>query len=1214
MSEAEVGRMLQSAALASGNIGGVSQMNGAGRPGHALDHGSKDELQAKKVVEEKIAFVGRHLRDPYAESIHDLSHFLITLQCVCENPGVELEDMAWEVGLPEVQMVCVLQRAREDIATFPSYFQNGLRAWTCLDRVAVRTQELPSAEQNAACAHDNKQRAAGPVQVRLLRDLDANWKKGQVGTLLGAAVEPWDQEQVKRSHDQGRSMQNRVMEDRGRRCVVDFSSTASTKTTNASAVDAVQYVAFDDVELTPECKKVLRPDPQALLPSSFSTDKKEENVKEIEQNSMSSYSGGNDTERRKNENSSAMENVRVNDIKVPAVVERASVPVSLPPAVTEVADPEFHKFYAVWATSGNELLTLKQLAAETGISVGKAQRLLRKAKEIGTGQEQDKAPDNSQKHDKDNTIGGRSNCSSWPYNVPTTDLVAYEEIVRVDAMHQAAVNARFVIAEPSRSLERKKLTAKELAGAKACNASSEETHRTIVKLPAHDKTQEVISTNPHGTQNQLLTEDIAKKNKGVMMGMEQGVALTKRTLKEMARDKEKTKREAKKSEGVTKSNDPGNVPGRTEHLEFFRVTKESFEVIAVFGPLKELMMCPAFSREEKDRMFPLLNDCARQEHTVFDTFYFSRLATQKHIRMTLKKPLRILCTSRIPDSFANFRRYLEAGGTFERESDIAAAEGGFLTAEAYWISKAPQGYDVRQMTSVNAKGQTVTNWTFVRNDAAALAQLRALGSDGQKMVMEAMRANTPNGGDFMQANIDIGEWRNKFAQAKQGLQEVESATDMSRSVPFEQDSGILQQVQAELAISDEVKATAEQKSDGRDTVRARRLRAEKLDEKEAELRDADEKRRKGKEAVAYDIKLNDDGTSFMVPQGVSMANVKLDKIDDRDFDSETSSSDSPEKTEKRREAFRNKFSNKSKQVHDAAAPHFRDFRDEKIEISYSLPEGAQTSPTDFWLEQCFWKCIEDQKDDLSQTDLATGLLLATSLDEETGTVSDERARLMMQEEPGVVQTSDEAFSSLVAWLRNPKILAEQKRRAESIAREWQEQTQKTAANVDAKSKNFKPKKRVPAADELQDSDFFLSSPRDAQTKDASKTSQLLLPASGSIAVHKFWRKRMKFRHVVRGVNEMRKKGLLDVEQKSAAASANGGSSCLSIHTTIKGSHYVIHGPGGTATIIRDHKGTIEKSGDDVMRMLKHIAYVTGGGGSGAVAAGNEGSVEKAGTT
>eukprot|EP00392_Amoebophrya_sp_AT5.2_P008816 g8844.t1 len=299
---------------------------------------------------------------------------------------------------------------------------------------------------------------------------------------------------------------------------------------------------------------------------------------------------------------------------------------------------------------------------------------------------------------------------------------------------------------------------------------------------------------------------------------------------------------------------------------------------------------------------------------------------------------------------------------------------------------------------------------------------------------------------------------------------------------------------------------------------------------------------------------------------------------------------------------------------------FRKFADEHIELSYSLPPEAAASVSDFGFEQMFWRCIEDGRSDLTSDEAACILLLEIddhihndnhevvlsveddNIDKHDSSEEGGRARagctlddilneLHSRAETGALPTDDAEL--VLPWIRDPRILDEQNRRAEEIRESWCSSS-KTALRrrCSAKLSERVPRVFNNASSAAGGSALPHAQPMEIEGENG-KGAGSYHGRSHHVAacvVEKFLKKRMKFRHTLRGINELRRQGLLDID-----TSGTSRNNALKLHATVRGSHYVLHGPGGSATVVRDHKGNVQKAGSEIMKTLKRIAFVAGGG-------------------
>ncbi|CAD7923660.1 unnamed protein product [Amoebophrya sp. A120] len=210
-----------------------------------------------------------------------------------------------------------------------------------------------------------------------------------------------------------------------------------------------------------------------------------------------------------------------------------------------------------------------------------------------------------------------------------------------------------------------------------------------------------------------------------------------------------------------------------------------------------------------------------------------------------------------------------------------------------------------------------------------------------------------------------------------------------------------------------------------------------------------------------------------------------------------------------------------------------------------LPPPALTI-ADLAVEEFFWSSVANgiSQDDLDQSQVAQLAVLMLEDLEDT----------KIAELAATTDGRNEEEKKTLQWLRDPKVLAEQRRRAKLIQAEWSSRTGEKnnwSRHEGSRSKRFVP--RILSRSEQKK----LAELDSASSSAAEPTAEERLQE----ALELISRKRMKFRRVIRGANLLRRAGMLEFGQ--------GGGVRILTH----GSHMVFHGRGGSTTLVREHKGS-----------------------------------------
>ncbi|CAK9071814.1 unnamed protein product [Durusdinium trenchii] len=203
-------------------------------------------------------------------------------------------------------------------------------------------------------------------------------------------------------------------------------------------------------------------------------------------------------------------------------------------------------------------------------------------------------------------------------------------------------------------------------------------------------------------------------------------------------------------------------------------------------------------------------------------------------------------------------------------------------------------------------------------------------------------------------------------------------------------------------------------------------------------------------------------------------------------------------------------------------------------ISLEPPNDAM----DWALEGFLQQCLQDGKDDLGLEEEGIAVLAVCTEEELLVEVAQQRPEL--------------------AWLLDPTLRQEQERRAEEIRSHW------NRLGVEGPSRRWLKRKQETAAPALE------APGKGPSAKDEVQSMLEVLS-----------QKRMKFRRVLRGVRLLQRLELLSSEK---------------LRVLTHGSHMVFHGPGGAATLVREHKGSPEMPGSVFVEKMGAIAACSGADG------------------
>tara|TARA_B110001452_G_scaffold51934_1_gene39571 strand:+ start:73 stop:3120 length:3048 start_codon:yes stop_codon:yes gene_type:complete len=223
------------------------------------------------------------------------------------------------------------------------------------------------------------------------------------------------------------------------------------------------------------------------------------------------------------------------------------------------------------------------------------------------------------------------------------------------------------------------------------------------------------------------------------------------------------------------------------------------------------------------------------------------------------------------------------------------------------------------------------------------------------------------------------------------------------------------------------------------------------------------------------------------------------------------------------------------------------------------------------LEEAFWQAVETGAAQLTGPQKLLALLTSAededvaALVECVTTVAEGVAA--EEADAGAVELEAKHFcADIMQWLRDPKVLEEQRLRAEQIRVEWENAA--VAKGSRPPRKRGKAPVAAASADEASASTAEESS-EDAQVRRARFRRAIDLIDRTAKKVNG-WREKRK------GINVLQKFGLL-------STSSDG------VHCTMRGSHMVMHGEGGPTTVVRDHAGTKGLSKPVFLRKMRSLA-------------------------
>ena len=240
-------------------------------------------------------------------------------------------------------------------------------------------------------------------------------------------------------------------------------------------------------------------------------------------------------------------------------------------------------------------------------------------------------------------------------------------------------------------------------------------------------------------------------------------------------------------------------------------------------------------------------------------------------------------------------------------------------------------------------------------------------------------------------------------------------------------------------------------------------------------------------------------------------------------------------------------------------------------VPFLLPPAL--SEQDFALEGFYWDSLSGSLCDLTPEQLLQVGLLAVE-DDDTGLLIEEFATAS-----GDDLFVDDERDKVLAFLRDPKILAEQKRRARQIREEWEAMG------------NRKPTRKLfPKPGPGEEEDGASGVVQHVQGSDDDRRNRVR-ESLGKLATQ-----RVKFRRAMQGLNLLRRIGLLQLEgadggeKNSEKTVPNAG---LQLRMQQHGSHLVFHRKGhASVTLVREHgRGRARKElrGGDFVKKMEMLA-------------------------
>lgn len=246
-------------------------------------------------------------------------------------------------------------------------------------------------------------------------------------------------------------------------------------------------------------------------------------------------------------------------------------------------------------------------------------------------------------------------------------------------------------------------------------------------------------------------------------------------------------------------------------------------------------------------------------------------------------------------------------------------------------------------------------------------------------------------------------------------------------------------------------------------------------------------------------------------------------------------------------------------------------------VPFLLPPALEEQ--DFALEGFYWDGLGRSLCDLTPEQIVQVGLLAVDDEGDAAGAADtdgEDAKLLEEGLAGSdLFSSDDERDKVLAFLRDPKILAEQRRRARQIRREWE-----AMGNLPRRSRSQSHGKRV-----QNDADAGGDATAVA-ADDPTEDRRARLRAS----LGKLVSQRVKFRRAMQGLNLLRRVGLLQLEASSSSDSEAQPVAALRLQQ--HGSHLVFHRKGhASVTLVREHgprKARKELRGDEYLRKMEQL--------------------------
>ncbi len=283
---------------------------------------------------------------------------------------------------------------------------------------------------------------------------------------------------------------------------------------------------------------------------------------------------------------------------------------------------------------------------------------------------------------------------------------------------------------------------------------------------------------------------------------------------------------------------------------------------------------------------------------------------------------------------------------------------------------------------------------------------------------------------------------------------------------------------------------------------------------------------------------------------------------------------------------------------------FKQFTDDGNPLEGAIPWSLPPALTheDDALEDMYWQCLEDGRVDLDGDELAQ--LLIMEVDQSRPSKTDEilDAAIQILEDSGPQPLSSDARATdirgckdALSWLKDRRIRKEQRKRAEEVRRSWTLKRFGLGSVGDGSNENRSGDDSVSGliSDELLDkieaqmrsgeiSAEKRFSKQGSESADPSFASKLASDAIANVA-----RKRNKMRHVLRGMNILRRIGVLSLE----SSMQSGRRRLAGVTVNVRGSHHVLHGKQGCATLVRPHGISSDISRRNFMKSLNEAVEI-----------------------